>query len=92
MLEKIKPNLVEQSPMQFRFTAGLSPTIAVLLITEASLNARCTNEILYIASLDTHKAFDVVNHDILQEKLYERDPSRNMEYCLRYVSRIIIES
>ena len=56
MLEKIKPNLVEQSPMQFGFTTGLSPTMAVSLISEASLNARCTNEILYIAALDTQKA------------------------------------
>ena len=58
--------------MQFGFTAGLSPTMAVLLISEASLNARCTNEILYIAALDAQNAFDVVNHDILLEKLYDR--------------------
>lgn len=72
MLEKIKPNLLEQSSMQFGFTKGLSPTMAVLLISEAVINARSTNQILYIAALDTQKAFDVVNHPILLEKLHDR--------------------
>ncbi len=59
-----------QSPLQFGFTSGLSPTMASLILSEAIVDARENHKDLYVATLDTQKAFDVVHHETLLRQLY----------------------
>ena len=54
-----------QSDQQLGFTKGLSPNMAALLVSEANAEALQNNELLFLATLDTQKAFDVVHHTIL---------------------------
>ena len=68
VLNKMK---IEQSEHQFGFTKGLSPNMAALLISEAKAEARQNNDQLYLATLDAQKAFDVVHHTILLDRLAE---------------------
>lgn len=59
-----------QSNMQFGFTKGLSPIMAALLVSEIQIDAKENDKPLYLVFRDVKKAFDVVNHDILFNKLY----------------------
>ena len=60
----------DQSDLQFGFTKGLSPTMTSLILSETVLDSAQTGESLYIAALDTQKAFDVVSHPVLMKMLY----------------------
>ena len=60
-----------QSDLQYGFTKGLTPTMASLILSEAEADAKMRKQPLYIATLNTQKAFDVVDHTILLNKLYE---------------------
>ncbi|MEW8545343.1 MAG: reverse transcriptase family protein, partial [Candidatus Thiodiazotropha sp.] len=60
----------DQSQLQFGFTKGLSPTMASLILSEGILDSSVRGEPLYVAALDTQKAFDVVSHPILMKMLY----------------------
>ena len=60
-----------QSDLQYGFTKGLTPTMASLILSEAEADKKMRKQSLYIATLDTQKAFDVVDHTILLNKLYE---------------------
>ena len=59
-----------QSKLQSGFTRGTSSTKSALLITECQLEAKCTKRQLTLVTLDTRKAFDVVNHAILLRNLF----------------------
>lgn len=60
----------QQSDLQFGFTTGLSPTMAALVISEVEVESSERGDSLFIALLDSQRAFDVVNHDSLKRKLY----------------------
>ena len=62
----------DQSELLFGFTKGLSPTMASLILSEGILESSQKGESLYIATLDTQKAFDVVSHPILMKMLYHQ--------------------
>ena len=69
--ETSKPALGQlTSGLQFGFTAGRSPSMATLCLTEVIANAKDLKEPLYVATLDAQKAFDVVCHDKLKLKLF----------------------
>jgi hypothetical protein len=59
-----------QSPLQYGFTENTSPMIAAVVNTEIIDNVYQQNKQLYVAFLDSKKAFDVVWHNPLLRKLY----------------------
>lgn len=69
LLEKAGINKIQQSNLQFGFTSGLSPNIAALVLSEIYSETK-GKEALFVTTLDSQKAFDVVCHDILLDKLY----------------------
>ena len=72
-MEELSTN---QSQLQFGFTPGLAPTMATLIITETIAEARSLRKPLYIATLDARKAFDVVSHTKLKNKLFHSQLSK----------------
>ena len=58
----------QQSNLQFGFTKESTPAMAALLVSEATLDSKATNSPLFLATLDSQKAFDVVNHHIMLDK------------------------
>ena len=72
-------NLREEStdttdPLQFGFIEGRSPTMASLITTEAVAEQLDLGSPVFIASLDTQKAFDVVWQDSLAVRLFLNKP------------------
>ena len=70
LLQRLPNMNSNQSDLQFGFTKNTSPTIASFIMSEASLDAKRNNSHLHIATLDSQKAFDVVSHPILLDKLF----------------------
>ena len=68
LLDKLK---FAQSELQFGFTEGLSPAMAGLLVCEAKADSQDNKTHSYVATLDSQKAFDVVHHTILLDKLIQ---------------------
>jgi hypothetical protein len=65
----------EQHPLQYGFTKDMSPMMAALMCTEAIAEAMDNKQPIYLAALDSQKAFDVVDHSSLKVKLYNQCPS-----------------
>ena len=82
ILAKVFEHVIDQreqvadstDPLQFGFTEGRSPTMASLLTTEAIAESIDTEQPIFIASLDTQKAFDVVWQDSLAIRLFIKKP------------------
>ena len=71
LLSRLSQNF-EHSPLQFRFTKGLSPVMSALIVSEARAEASMDScAPLFLMTLDSQKTFDAVNHTILLNKLYE---------------------
>ena len=63
--------IVKQSELQFGFTKDLSPTMSSLTCSEVMNESRIEGKPLYLVTIDTQKAFDVVNHVVLKKTLCE---------------------
>jgi hypothetical protein len=61
----------DQSEMQFGFTQDVSPIMAALVVTEAIAEGADTKKPVFMAAIDTQKAFDVVWRDSLHKKLFK---------------------
>ena len=59
-----------QSTLQKGFTSGCSSLNAAFILTECILEARNNKQELFVTTLDTQKAFDVVDQNSLLKKLY----------------------
>ena len=59
-----------QSRLQKGFTAGCSSLNAALILSECVLEASNNKQDLFLTTLDTQKAFDVVDQNSLLRKLY----------------------
>ena len=69
-----------QNPLQFGFTKNSSPSLAILAVTEAILDAHDTKSPLYVVTIDIRKAFDVVRQDSLGRKLYNQVDSHSWRF------------
>ncbi|MES9904544.1 MAG: reverse transcriptase family protein [Sedimenticola sp.] len=78
LLNRMKELDNDQSELQFGFSKGLSPAMASLMVSEAVIDAKNSKESLYMATLDSQKAFDVVHHQILLAKLYHQGIDSSM--------------
>ncbi len=47
--------------------------MASLIVSEAKIEAERNCDSIYLATLDSQKAFDVVDHRILLDKLYQQN-------------------
>ena len=59
-----------QSDLQEGFTAGHSSIEAALILSECIADAKNSKKPLIVAMLDAQKAFDVLDHDLLLQRLY----------------------
>ncbi|CAC5363410.1 unnamed protein product [Mytilus coruscus] len=75
LLDKMLDLNSNQSDLQFGFTQGLSPIMAALIVSEGTVHAKQQNLNMFLATLDSQKAFDVVHHMILMEKLFYKLPA-----------------
>ena len=65
-----------QSYLQFGFTEGLTMLMAALITEDRAEANTITLDPLILITLDSQKAFDVVDHIILLDKCYESIPNR----------------
>ncbi|MES9883383.1 MAG: reverse transcriptase family protein, partial [Sedimenticola sp.] len=70
-----------QSSLQKGFTPGMSSLNAAIILTECIKEAKHCKQQLIVTTLDAQKAFDVVNHQSLLNKLY-RDGIEGMDWML----------
>ena len=74
--EKINQNM--KSKLQFGFTKNVSPLISAMLITEAICHAHNNKKDLIITFMDASKAFDLVCHPGLLNKLHNQGITGNL--------------
>ena len=68
-----KPALhIQQYPLQFGFTEGVSCNIGARLLTEFILHCIYTKVPIYITYMDASKVFDVVDHDSALVHLFKQ--------------------
>jgi len=68
---QVKSNIEEHThDLQFGFTKARGPDMAALCLSESLNEAADLNILLTVVSLDTMKAFDMVDHNILLHRLY----------------------
>lgn len=73
LLPKLDPYF-KQSPKQFGFTTGVPILLAALLVSDAKAETQLQSLApLLMVTIASQKAFDVVSHVILLDKLYETD-------------------
>ncbi|VDI23737.1 Hypothetical predicted protein [Mytilus galloprovincialis] len=66
-----KLNLQNITNLQFGFTKGLNPLISSFIISESKYDQTRKNNEFYMGFLDVKSAFDVVQHDIILDKLLD---------------------
>ena len=71
LLRAIPTLMEQQNPMQRGFTQSSSSINAALLVSEALNEAHDNKKPVHVTLLDASKAFDVVDHDILLNELYD---------------------
>ena len=71
LLTRIESSL-QQSSLQFGVTKKLSPTIAIIAVTEAIADAT-DHRARYMSLLLTSEAFDVVDHSFTPKETYPDD-------------------
>ena len=78
-----------QDPLQFGFTRGVSPYFASLVMSETIAENNDLGRCTFISSLDVKKAFDVVHHPTLFDKLFRLnfDPHL-LRYCFESLSNM----
>ena len=92
LLPRLSKN-VEQTSQQFWFTKGLSPVMSALIVSEARAEAKlnpCAP--LFLMTMDSQKAFDVVNHTILLDVVCSGCSPLVVDYSKRLVFRVNYES
>ncbi len=74
IIDKREEDEDSTDPLQFGFTKGRSPIMASLITTETISESLDADKPIYIASLDTQKAFDVVWQESLAVRLFIKRP------------------
>ena len=64
---------LQQDGLQFGFSEGLSPQMSAVSLTERIAQGKDDKMDLHIITLDTEKAFGVVNHPIMLQTFYQKD-------------------
>ena len=67
-----------KSKLQFGFTKNVAPLISAMLITEAICHAHNNKKDLIITFMDASKAFDLVCHPGLLNKLHDQGITGNL--------------
>ena len=65
-----KLKLKSETELQFGFTTGLCPLMSSLVISESRYENKKENEDFLITLMDVKSAFDVVQHDIIMDKMW----------------------
>ena len=69
ILQRIR-SCLSQSQLEFGFTHGLSPTLAIVMVAEVIAEAADNKQPLYAITFDVWNVFDVVDHRYMIRKLY----------------------
>ena len=85
MLKKL--NFKDKSELQFGFTTGLTSLMSSLIISESRFERMPKSTNLIMGTMDVQSDFDVVQHNILLDKLFKTNTSYSVDYNKRYVQR-----